>query len=118
MLGSQISDGIIYTLNLSPNQGFKMSRYLTKEYRNSKNYKDLPRPAPAMSRQWELKNTNLHEQVLDNNSTVGVNLFSQNFYLNPNYKRTAIQIEPGKHIDLEDIIFFEPRSFASEMDEM
>jgi hypothetical protein len=32
--------------------------------------------------------------------------------------KATIKIEPGKSLELKDILFFEPRSFATEVDEM
>jgi hypothetical protein len=52
-----------------------MSNYLSRSYLD-KNAKDLPKPSPVLSRQWELKNSDLHDQILINNSSVGVNLYS------------------------------------------
>ena len=70
-------------------------------------------PAPAITRQWELKSGKLHDEVLQNNGTVGVQIYGQNFYINPDYQGVTYEIKPGENLFLEDAIVFEPRTFTS-----
>ena len=75
-------------------------------------------PAPAITRQWELKSGKLHDEVLKNNGTIGVPIYGQNFYINPQYQGITFVIEPNEQLTLEDAIIFEPRTFTSSQDQM
>ena len=75
-------------------------------------------PAPAITRQWEIKNRQLHQEILKNNGTVGVHTYSQNFYINPNYQGVTYELRPGERLVLEEAIVFEPRTFTSSSDQM
>ena len=55
----------------------------------------------------------MHDEILMNNGTVGVEVLSQNFYINPIYQDATFAIEPNKRLLLEDAIIFEPRSLLS-----
>ena len=67
-------------------KGHSSSTYISKKFidRHGKLKKDV-NPAPAITRQWELKNGQMHDELLKNNGTVGVQVYGQNFYINPAY---------------------------------
>lgn len=43
---------------------------------------------------------------------IGVEVNSQNFYINPDYQGVTFSIEPGDDLVIQDAIVFEPRTIA------
>ena len=46
----------------------------------------------------------MHDELLKNNGTVGVQVYGQNFYINPTYQGETYKIEPGQKLLLEDVL--------------
>lgn len=110
-------NGLIHA-NIRP-KSHNASNYVSKAYLDKQGrLKSGVNPAPALTRQWELKSSQLHEEVLRNNGTVGVEVNSQNFYINPAYQGVTYEIEPGQPLVLEDAIIFEPRTLTSAQNQM
>lgn len=70
---SSLSSGIEYMLKPKAHSS---STYISKKFfdRNGKLRKDV-NPAPAITHLWELKNAQMHGELLKNNGTVGVQVY-------------------------------------------
>ena len=57
-------------------KGHSTSTYVSKKYIDKKGrLKDGVNPAPAITRQWEIKSSQMHDELLKNNGTVGVQVY-------------------------------------------
>ena len=77
-------------------KGHKASTYVSQSYLDKQGRFKNVSPAPAITRQWELKSGKLHDEVLKNNGTIGVPIYGQNFYINPQYQGITFVIEPNE----------------------
>lgn len=99
-------------------RGHNASTYVSSNFIDKQGRFKNVSPAPAISRQWELKSSKLHDEILANNGTVGVPVYGQNFYINPAYQGVTYEIKPGEVLNLDDAVVFEPRTFTSSQNQM
>ena len=95
------------------NRGHSTSQYLSRDFQEKKGRHKNVNPAAAITRQFELLNPQLHEQLLKNNGTVGVEQSTQNFYINPIYQSMTFKIDPKSSLALDNAVIMEPRTLAS-----
>ena len=94
-------------------RGHSASHYLSKDFQEKKGRSKNVHPAAALTRQFELLNPQLHDQLLANNGTVGVEQSTQNFYINPIYQGVTFKVEPRSSMGLDNAVIMEPRTLAS-----
>jgi len=93
--------------------GMKPTDFLAQRQKN----KDF-KPAAAFTRQYELLDNELHEELLKNNSTVNVEKNLQHFYINPKYQGETFKILPHRELTIKDAVIFEPRSLNTPSEPM
>lgn len=93
-------------------KGHAVSHYLSKDFQEKKGRSKNVNPAAALTRQFELLNPQLHDQLLQNNGTVGVEQSTQNFYINPIYQSMTFKVEPRSSMPLDNAVIMEPRTLA------
>lgn len=55
----------------------------------------------------------MQDELKKNKDKASVQVYSQNFYINPAYQGVTLSIEPGQSLSLKDAIIFEPRTLTS-----
>lgn len=85
-LQRNLSSLVSSVISLRQSKGHNASKYVSSNFVDSKGRISGVNPAPALTRQWEIKDSKMHDEILKTNGTIGVEVLTQNFYINPAFQ--------------------------------